>query len=876
MKDYRHPYCTIGILPALLAWVIPALAVAGTAGTPATMYRLSNGMEVVLKENHASPMIASVVFVRSGAKYESDFNNGATHFLEHLLFNGTATRSQEQIADRIKNLGGYINAFTRKELTAYMSLVPAEHIHEALDIQQDMLFNSILPEERFPKERGIVIEEIRRDRDDPNHIAESFYDQWAYRGSPYARPVLGYENLIATIPRADIMEYYQSFYQPNNMILLLIGDFETSAMREMLEETFGRHAARPIPPRKVIVMPSVTEKTVKRTTAKVADTHIDFHFRLPGHSDPDYPALSLLTEILNERSMSPLHARLLDGDPPLASTVGASLETQDEFTALRISIRAGDTAHVDAILAAVPDIIAGLRTLSVPSDDIQAVATRLRVEDIFLRERLHYYAIMKAPLLVTTGYEFMDALPERMARVKQSELQNAAARHLTGLEYIATVVSPHAETMATENVPARITRSAYATRTLANGLKLIVRSNPDSRVFAINILGRHRSAIEPEDLTGISDFVNRMLVSGTATRSADDISRELTAIGAELTTNDNPYIPYDDHYTTPQYTFVKFGTIDDFAARGSELLADVIGNSVFPEAEIQKTRSQVMGILGMAANSPSQVCRDLFYDALFGGGALARPVLGTAESIARFTPQNLKAHLHTLYSPENMILTCVTNLTAEEALTLLEKSFGALRPGTPPAVDLSPPARPAAHLTRHAPMDKEQITITLGGPVAGATSGDAAALRLAIRILSSRLGAELRERQGLAYSVGASMRMDRDFGWFTATMGTGHQNLEIARQGMLAEIKRLSESEPSAEEFETARNTLRGSALTASLSRITQAYEMGLNEYLGLGFDWSDSEPEVMNKVTPAQVREAARRWLDPDNVILATVGRTP
>jgi len=107
-----------------------------------------------------------------------------------------------------------------------MTLVPTEFISEALDIQQDMLFNSIFPEERFPKERKIVIEEIRKDSA-ILYIAEQFYDRWAYHGSPYARPVLGYENLIATIPRQEIIDYYHAYYQPNNMIVLVIGDFDT-------------------------------------------------------------------------------------------------------------------------------------------------------------------------------------------------------------------------------------------------------------------------------------------------------------------------------------------------------------------------------------------------------------------------------------------------------------------------------------------------------------------------------------------------------------------------------------------------------------------------------------------------------------------------
>ncbi len=152
------------ILTAILVSLLSGMAY---AGLPSTRVTLDNGMQVILVENHSSPMIASIVFVNAGARYENEFNNGSTHFLEHLLFDGTKTKTQEQLDDAIERHGGYINAFTRKELTGYLVLMPTQYIDYGLDVQSDQLFNSILPDDRFPKERKIVIEEIRQSDDDP-------------------------------------------------------------------------------------------------------------------------------------------------------------------------------------------------------------------------------------------------------------------------------------------------------------------------------------------------------------------------------------------------------------------------------------------------------------------------------------------------------------------------------------------------------------------------------------------------------------------------------------------------------------------------------------------------------------------------------------
>lgn len=871
-KSYtRMPWTTATLTAAAIVFAISS-AFAQTA--PTTVYKASNGMDVILKENHSSPMISSIVFVKSGAKYETDYNNGATHFLEHLLFNGTATRTQEQISDRIKNLGGYINAFTRKEVTGYLSLVPREHIGEALDIQQDMLFNSIFPEDRFPKERKIVIEEIRKDSDSPDYVAELFHDRWAYQGSPYERPVLGYENLISTIPREEIIEYYHTYYQPNNMILLVIGDFETDVMKSEIEKTFGQHPARPLPTRPEVNVPAITTAITQETTADIGETRVDVHLRLPSFRDPAYLPLSLWSELLNDEAFSPLIKNLTKGENAPATRVSVSFETQDEFSAYRISAATDDATKANLVLDEILRTVRGLAATPVKDEDIQTTATRLRVEDIFLRERLHYYAIMKAPMMAVTGYDFVDQLPQRIAQVTQSQLQKTAAQHFKADTYVATIVRTP-DTTATESATAAsASRTQYMKQTLPNGMTVVVKSNPDSRVFALNILGKNRSALEPAGMEGISDFVNRMLVHGTPSRTSEQISRDLAAIGAELTTNDNPYIPYDDHYTTPQYTFVKFATIDEYAKTGAALLADLTANSNFPADEVENERRSVMGILGMASGSTNQVCRELFNRAIFGEGPYSKPITGTMASVPQFTTESLQEHRAKLYAPGNIILTCVTGMPADSAMAIIESSFGVMTGNAPSSVTIPSPATPATVQTEHKAMQKEQVYIFLGNAIPGAGSPEMAALLVTNNILSGRLGGELREKQGLAYSVGSSVQFDRDFGWFACKMGTGKANYAKARDGIIDQIRRIQDEPVTKEELETAQNTLWGSSLTSRLSRVNQAFFMGVDEFLGLGYDYSDRMVEGIRAVTADDVQRVAKQYFHADSYVLATVGQ--
>jgi zinc protease len=224
-----------------VSMLVLLLAISPAMAGKTSFHTLDNGLQVILKENHSSPLISSVVVVKAGSKYEDDKNNGFTHLLEHMLFNGTENRTREDINEGIKDYGGYINAFTRQEMTGYLVVMPAEFIEEGLDIQSDQLFNSILPADEFPKERDIVVEEIKKDSDVESNVAYDYFNSVVFKGTPYARPVIGYEETIRNVTRDEVMAYYKKYYVPNNMIAFVTGDFESDAM------TFSRRFSIPTP-----------------------------------------------------------------------------------------------------------------------------------------------------------------------------------------------------------------------------------------------------------------------------------------------------------------------------------------------------------------------------------------------------------------------------------------------------------------------------------------------------------------------------------------------------------------------------------------------------------------------------------------------------
>jgi len=922
LKSIRDKAIITGIF--LVSFLV--FPIAASANTD--LYRLDNGMEIILKENHSSPMVASVIFVRSGSKYESKYENGITHFLEHLLFDGTATLSREELDASIQDLGGYLNAFTRKELTAFLVLLPKQYIEYGLTVQADMLFSTVFPQDELAKERKVVIEEINRDAGASGAPAEAFFAQKAYAGTDYDRPVLGYKEFIENIPREAVIDYWKRYYIPQNMMVLVIGDFDPSRMKEIIDSVFGDFENPPeksdttkagSSPRKQPVAAGKIEagpigQQVFDTVANVTSTYINFSFTAPYHSDTSYLAMDLLSRFLAMDEVSPLRKALTGGVDPLATEVGVDLATYSEFSRLDIYVITDNPDNSDTIVSTVLNQLSAAGQYVADPETIEGIKTSARCQEIYNTEKLHYYSFIISSRIASCGWDFIESYGDQLAKVHWADCQRAAQQWLSNPNYVATIVKPVGQTGKEPYIPQGLSaeevithfdtatfpeydlvtghqitypetdsitfelvdNAVYHREVLANGMTVIIKSSPDSRVFAMNVLGKNRSANESPDKAGITDFVNRCLEKGTVTRNAKELSRDLSKIGAQVTLYDNPWIPYDDLYTTHQFSFLKFETIDEFAEKGFLLFSEMLLNPAFDSVEVENVRRVMLGILARSSSSTRDVARNLFYETLFEGKAYAKSIMGTRASISSITVADLKKHHAQYYSPDNTILSIATGRSVEEVLGWIDSSFGRLsktgfvsqRADRPePVLDIR---------SAHTDLEKEQIMLYLGSPTPGAASDEAISLAIATSILSNRLGLTLREKQGLAYSVGASTVIDKDFGWFYAAIGTSVENYQKALDGIVFQIEKLKLDGPTHRELNRARNYMWGHLMSAKLSRINQAYYLGVDEYLGRQPDYDKTLLKQLSRVTAESVRKVASKYFRTDAYVLASAGKRP
>ena len=348
--------------------------------------RLSNGLDVVLLHDPSLPVVATGIIVNAGAENETESVSGATHLLEHMLFNGTESMSQDSLYTFMELHGLYVNAATRNRGTIFIGLAPPQELRALLDVQSEMLFASTLPEEKLEKEKNIVLEELTRDRTRADTYVDALHRSLIYAGTTGRFPILGSPATIEHIDREMLNRYYRRYYIPNNATLILMGSFTWPETWNLVRDSFGRYPPRPQPSLADSHLPSVGTIPKKTVSVPQPNPSILCTFAGPGPNHPDFPAFYMAVELLSD-VVTDL------GDSIVTSLQPTLLMERNESRCL-IQIELPDTTalalfpdHVDSVMeGAVRAVQAG--------DYVDVARTQWTTSLLRWMERPHMFAIM--------------------------------------------------------------------------------------------------------------------------------------------------------------------------------------------------------------------------------------------------------------------------------------------------------------------------------------------------------------------------------------------------------------------------------------------------------------------------------------------------
>ena len=296
----------------------------------AQLFKLNNGQTVIIQEVKNNPIVTIDTWIKTGSIDEDDSNNGVAHFLEHLFFKGTKNHAPGEFDKILETKGAITNAATSKDFTHYYITIPSKDFDLAMELHADMLQNPMIPRNEMEKERRVVLEEIGKDMNSPEKILMENLDAMMYTSHPYKRRVIGKKDIIETITREKVLEFYNAHYSPSNMVTLVIGDVDTNHALDKISQSFNcdaKKSEKNIYPKEA----QLTEQ--KRKTEYSADTQSGYMligFRAVPISNKESYALDVLATILGEGRSSVLNQSLKEKKRVAFSVSAGNMTYKDD------------------------------------------------------------------------------------------------------------------------------------------------------------------------------------------------------------------------------------------------------------------------------------------------------------------------------------------------------------------------------------------------------------------------------------------------------------------------------------------------------------------------------------------------------------------
>ncbi|WP_456373064.1 M16 family metallopeptidase [Thiolapillus sp.] len=411
---------------------LPALS----GGEKVQEFMLDNGMKIIVKPDHRAPVVVSQVWYKVGSSYELPGTTGVSHVLEHMMFKGTKNVPPDEFSRIVAALGGSENAFTGIDYTAYFETLSKKHLERALELEADRMQNLLLDEKEFQREVAVVREERRlRTDDDPNGLLWEQFNAVAWRVSPYRNPVIGWMHDLEVMTLADLQQWYDQWYSPDNALLVVVGDVVPGEVLALAKKHFG-----PIPPRPRKAWrqrPEPPQKGPLRMTLRVPAEQpvLLMGYKVPAMVDAQDPAeiyaLMVLNSILGDGDSSRLSASVVR-EQGLAVSASSSYDPFSRLSGLlEIEAIPAQEAGLDDLQAGLLAQIEKLKQEPVSARELQRVINRTLAARVFARDSMFYQAMLIG-MRETNGYDWR-SLEEELKHIRAvtpEQVQSVARKYL--------------------------------------------------------------------------------------------------------------------------------------------------------------------------------------------------------------------------------------------------------------------------------------------------------------------------------------------------------------------------------------------------------------------------------------------------------------
>ncbi len=848
---------------------------------------LPNGLRVYLLPIPSSPVVTTMVAYKVGACDEDKDQTGLSHYLEHLLFKGTDKLKPGDVDRATQRNGGSNNAYTSEDMTVYHFDFAADRWTIALEIEADRMRNTrVDAKHEFEQEKGAVIAELKGGEDRPWELEQKAILPLLFpKEHPYAHPVIGEEAHVRGATAEIIARYYDKWYHPNNAALVVVGGFNPDDALATIKKLFGPIPKADLPPRKEAKLPPARGAPARKEFASKFDVPrmmMGFNTVAIGHED-DY-ALDVLSLVLSSGKTSRLYKKLVEGER-VATEVDSTNNAGRLPGWFGVDVEALDGKNRKAIETLVFAELKKLASEPVTEAELARARKALLAGFIFGNESVHGLADQISNAVTNADLNYLTMYLDRVLAVTPADLQRVAAKHFREESVVVVWSVPEGE----KNGRAEPKRSRTSARKLHraeptggaggfslanakrveldNGLKLLLLENRRLPIVVARASVADIRLLEPAAKAGVAALVGDTIEEGTDRHTGEEIATLMEDTGGSFSMG-------------PSGGSLKVLTRD--ADLGLGLLVECMTRPTFPKEEFEAKREQLVAAIADAETQPNAKARQAFNALVYGDHPYGRPFSGKKAIVAKLTPDDARAFHKAAFVPNRTTLVVVGDFDAKameakvRALTADWKRGDAAKPtvAAPPVREkveqkiLSDPSAAQTHVfIGHAGIlrsDPDYYKLLVMDNVLGTGPG-----------FTDRLSANLRDRQGLAYTVRATIcdSAGDQPGAFTGYIGTFPDKFAWVKDGFLKEFQRIRDEKATAAEVEDAKKYLLGSLAFRLTTNAQVASELLEAERFGLGFDALEKYRAAVAAVTVDDVQAAARKHLRPDGVVVVACG---
>lgn len=864
-----------------------------------TKYQLPNKMSVILLESKKAPVVSTHLWVKTGSADEKKGEEGISHFIEHLVFKGTKDFKVGEIAQTIEGSGGQLNAYTTFDQTVYHVTISKNYYDRALHAISQMAGFPEFDEKEIDNEREVVIEEIKRSEDSPSSQASQLLFKTSFKKHPYGIPIIGYEKIIKNVKRKTLVNYYSKRYVPQNMTLVVSGDFDSTEMRAKIKDYFGQIKPGKLEKRvrKKDAAGKATAVTVNKATFE--ETFVYLAWKVPDIKHKDIVALDLMSMMLGEGDSARLY-RSMRLESSTVNYVGTSCFTLKD-PGLFLIAASLNAKKMEEFFKKLDEGLKRMMLFSPDGGELKRCITLLESDEYYDLETVDGLNRKAGFLDYFMGdYRYYPKYLKQVYSLKPEDIVKTARKYLNPKNLTITIMTKEEKANAEKAAKTfaktftkdfkdcqkmKLKKEKYAKPQkrkttlggageapkfkeykLKNGLRMIFRLAKDTPVISMRaaMFGGLRS--EPNGKEGLTDLLSRSWCSGAGDFDEHKINELMDSMAARLSA-----------FGGRNSAGLSATMLSPHEKDILELVEKIISNPKFDQNILSREKGMMLEALKTQMDQPSHVASLMFLKEIFAGHPYARDPQGTEESIKSLTRDDVVNGYKNLTHAAGSLIVVSGQCDPELWVQKLNNSVGTWKVSE--TIKSSAPEKLTSNRFEFKHLDKEQTHIITGFRGLSIGSPQRYAMQIMQSILGGmggRLFTELREKASLAYSVSPINFEGVDTGYCGAYIGCSPDKAKKAIAMMTTEFEKISNEEVLVSEIDRAKRYLIGRH-DIELQR-NSAFASGIlfNELYGLPYQEIFSYAEHINGVTAGDVLTLAQQIFSQNKVCVAVGANQP